>query len=168
MNKTNKQQLIHGILLALKFISVVPFILGIIVNYDGYQTLINMKNYKPGLLQVDSLDASSPDEYGSSAWYAVGHIDSIDIRISIGSAKDMRTKKLVGEYIDKRELQLPVWYKADGELTLDRYSQESKFPKYRIWENMIKNLILFNGPLIIAFMLDWRFKREYKKLKSDS
>jgi hypothetical protein len=110
---TDKQKAILGILLALKIFSAVFFVIGLIMNYDGYEILRNQENYKPGLLKFDSLYHTSPDQYGASSLGFWGHVDSVRKGITIGEKDSLEIMMFLENITQGKEASLPVWYRDD-------------------------------------------------------
>lgn len=161
---TNKQKAILGILKALKIFSVMLFVIGLFMNYDGYEILRNQENYRSGSLKFDSLYHSSDDQYGSSSMGFWGHVDSIHTGITLSPKDSPEIKMLIENVRQGKEASLQVWYKDDGKLTLHRYSDEATFPQKRIWKKVIEYTLFFNVPLIVLLLINWWLKRKYRKI----
>jgi|SRR5688572_26242841 len=160
---TEKQKAILGILKVLKIFLAMFFVIGLIMNYDGYEILRNQKNYKPGLLKFDSLYHSSDDQYGNSSPAFWGHVDSIATGITFDQEDSPEMKVFFENISLGKEASIPVWFRADGKLTLHRYPLEVTFPKKRIWEKVIMFILFLNVPLIAVWIIDLRLKRKYQK-----
>ena len=72
---TRKQEIILGVLKVLIGFSLMLFVIGAIMNYDGFEILRNQSIYKSGLLKVDSLQHASEDEYGYASSGFWGHVE---------------------------------------------------------------------------------------------
>src|SRR4051812_32306815 len=103
------------------------------MNYDGYEILRNQQAYKSGLLKFDSFMNSSADKYGSSTTGFWGHVDSVHTGITFSSKSEPRVKAFFKSISEGKDVFVPVWYKPDGKLTLERYPHENRFPAKRIW-----------------------------------
>jgi hypothetical protein len=163
---TERQQMMLGILKVLKVFSFIIFIIGIILNFDGYEILKRKNEYKDGSLNVDSIRTTPSGTGGLSTFRALGYADSVYTEIILGNENAIKLKILLNEYYETKRLSIPIWYKPDGKLTLDRYPDETTFPTERIWKKALEYFLYFNCPFIAICIIDWRLKRKYRKLKN--
>jgi hypothetical protein len=144
---------LYNALGCLKFFLSVPFIVGIIWNWDGFQILSNNKDYKDGILKVTSYNYDRGVEGGDPTLFGVGMVDSIQTAITISEDMD--------------SISIPIWYKADGKLSVRKYPNESEFPFWRIFWKWIFYIGLFNGPFIGLGIWQLILKRKLKLKKNE-
>ena len=83
--------------------------------------------------------------------------------ITFSSNTDPEVRVYFKDYTSGKEVFVPVWYKPDGKLTLERYSNENSFPIKRIWMTVLIFFMLLNAPLIVLFIIYWQLKLKYKR-----
>jgi len=150
----------YNVLGVLKFFSFVLFIIGGIINYDGLRIVLSSKSYSAGLLRVKSLYGGTGAEGGNTVYYAKGNVDTLETSILIGQIGTAYTDSLVQRFSEK-EVLLPIWYRPDGKLTLERFSNEDQFPYCRIWKKLTLLFVCFNMPFLSFWF--WQFKIKNSK-----
>jgi hypothetical protein len=146
---------LYSALGCLKFFLAMPFVIGLIFNWDGLQILMSYKRYKDGILKINSYNiATGSDGTGSSLLYGIGKVDSIHTYIKL-------------EEDSGNSDSIPVWYKPDGKLTVLKYPNESEFPFWRIFWKLFFYIMLLNGPFIGLWVWQLRLKRKLKLEKNE-
>jgi hypothetical protein len=146
----------------LMFILIMPFFVGVIINYDGANILFHAHNYDSGLLQVDSFVSGVGYRGTSAAVRVMGHVGSVQTGMLLDDADSPSTSARVDSFA-AGGLKIPVWYRPDGELTLERSGHEATFPVMRVINEVIVNLLLLNFPFILVLIIHWRYQSKYKK-----
>jgi hypothetical protein len=135
------------------------------MNYDGYEILSNIDNYEAGLLKIDSFSSGVGAEGGSSTVRAHGHVNFVPTEIIVGSGDSGETIRILNAHEKNNDFRLPVWYKPDGRLTLDRYPEEHTLSGKRIWKSVLQLALFLNLPLPMVWLIDWRLRKKYKNEK---
>jgi hypothetical protein len=144
------------------FISTAPFIIGLFWNYDGANILWHGPEYRSGDLVVDSL-RQGLGRRRNKATIALGHIGSVRTAYSVSGDRESEIQAKFAE--GHRQLTLPVWYRSDGKLTIERLSHETSFPEKRVQKKLFGWIALLNGPLILFAILKWRHRRKHKPVE---
>lgn len=156
-----KQELILIGLRVLMFVLFVPFVIGWILNYDGMDIIRHAEAYQSGILNVDSLSYTPGKRRKPPTVRAYGNVSNVHTGIILGNRDSESTERLIHAHA-QRPLRIPVWYRADGESTLEQHPDENAFPKGRIINKLILNVLLFNMPFIVVWIIAWMYKRKHK------
>jgi len=124
-------------------IVVLHFCISVILNIEGVKILIDAKKYESGKFEVVEF-TSGPSASGTEPTiHAVGYIDEIKTDLLIGTIGHHHTDSII-RLPKEPPIYLPVWYKPDRKLTLDRYKGEHEFLFWRVSKNLLKYFIIFN------------------------
>ncbi len=133
------------------------------MNYDGLNILIHSNDYHSGQLKVNDFPNGPSDAGPGVTIRAAGVVeDGTNTGLILGNDDSKYVDSILNRYAQKQEVLLPVWYKSDGKLTIDRYEHEESFPFWRIMKKVLTFLTVFNVPLIVLIVLQRRLKKRYK------
>jgi hypothetical protein len=161
-----KLRLLTGILSFFKFGFFGLFLIGIFLNADGVRIIASRNQYKPGILKIDSITGGAVGEVQESTIRGYGLVDSIHTGVILGNVSSANTQDILSDLEDNVAVLIPVWYKANGKLTLDRFPDEKEFPIERIYKKLFYNAVLFFGPFIVVLV--WQIRLKRKLIKEDA
>lgn len=157
-----QKELLYYSVVVSKYVAAFIFIIRVILNSDGLSILINYKGYRPGELKVNNFP-NGPSVAGPGLTVrASGVVDGNSTGIILGNNGTIYVDSILNRYAQELEILLPVWYRKDGKLTIDRYKHEESFPFWRVARKVVVLLAVFNAPLIVLIILQRRLKKRYK------
>lgn len=160
--------LTYNLILTLKYFTFILFIIGLLFNADGFQIAINSKNYLSGNMLVDSLHSGVAVTGPQSTVSATGKVDSVRMAIVLGNSETDYVDSILSRHSEGQNIVIPVWYKSDGKLTIDRYKGETSFPVWRIISRLILYVLCLNGPFLLFWILQRHMKKKEKLLKRNT
>ncbi len=138
----------------LGFLSIplgILFFFGILLNYDGVLILVNKNNYSQGVLKADSMIVQPKRRGNRSVIYFYGKTDSLSTSITLGETGTHFIDSIFQKYSETKNVDLPIWFKPDGNLSLNRFPEEKIFPFNKILTKVVRYIFFFNVPFIVIF-----------------
>lgn len=157
-----KEELILIGMRVLRFIFFGLFVIGCFFNYEGIDILRHASSYDSGRLEVDSLQQQPGRDRRAPTVMAFGRVNNVSTAIILGSIESEKAARASRAFYDE-ELNVPVWYRPDGQSTLDRYPEEKVFPISRVRNKLIWRLTLLNMPFIVVVIVIIFYKRKLKR-----
>lgn len=164
--KPQKTDLLYTFSKVLTFATFIPLIFGILIEYDGLSIMLQSNLYKDGILRGDSIETSPTSKSQQSAVYVLGYADSVYTSILVGNTETFYTDSVLDVFTNTKSVLLPVWYKPDGELTIERYKNEKEFPFWRVTKKTMLYFIAFCSPFILTLIWRVRLGKKLKKEKA--
>lgn len=147
----------------LKYFLFVPFVIGVIMNFDGMRIMFGYKSYNMGLLEVDSLFGGQGPQDRNATYYAIGSVDSVRTTVIVGAAGSPHTDSIMRQASNGSAF-IPVWFRANGILTIERNSYEQEFPLVRVMRKVLLLFLLLNMPFILFHLMETKIKRKIKAM----
>lgn len=164
----DKTKLLSSFSTVLCYVTFIPLVFGVLIQKDGISIIADHKKYKAGILKGDSLETLIVGKSNRTAIFLDGHVDTVQTSILIGHTRTLYTDSILGVYARTGSALIPVWYKADGEDTIERFANEKEFPLWRIAKKTLLYLLSFCGPFVLAIIWRYRLKRTIAKSKDQA